>query len=45
MMYRFNTAQRESSSSDSGETFNGYNYDDIVYDDYDISNTFTVKTS
>lgn len=45
MMYRFNTAQRESSSSVSGETFNGYNYDDIVYDDYDISNTFTIKTS
>lgn len=45
MMYRFNTAQRESSSSVSRETFNGYNYDDIVYDDYDISNTFTVKTS
>lgn len=41
MMYRFNTAQRESS----GETFSGYNYDDIMYDDYDISNTFTVKTS
>lgn len=45
MMYRFNTAQRESYYSDSKETFNGYNYDDIVYDDYDISNTFTVKTS
>ena len=45
MMYRFNTAQRESSSLDSGGTFSGYNYDDIVYDDYDISNTFTVKTS
>lgn len=41
MMYRFNTAQRESS----GETFSGYNYDDIMYDDYDISNTFTIKTS
>lgn len=47
MMYRFNTAQRESyySDSDYKETFSGYNYDDIVYDDYDISNTFTVKTS
>lgn len=45
MMYRFNTAQRESSSSVSGEKFNGYNYDDIMYDDYDISNTFTIKTS
>lgn len=45
MMYRFNTAQRESYLSASKETFNGYNYDDIVYDDYDISNTFTVKTS
>ena len=45
MMYRFNTAQRESYRSDFPETFNGYNYDDIVYDDYDISNTFTVKTS
>ena len=47
MMYRFNTAQRESCMSmpDFKETFNGYNYDDIVYDDYDISNTFTVKTS
>ena len=45
MMYRFNTAQRESSSSVSGGTFSGYSYDDIVYDDYDISNTFTVKTS
>lgn len=41
MMYRFNTAQREFS----GETFSGYNYDDIMYDDYDISNTFTIKTS
>ena len=45
MMYRFNTAQRESYYSASKEKFNGYNYDDIVYDDYDISNTFTVKTS
>ena len=45
MMYRFNTAQRESSSSVSGGTFSGYSYDDIVYDDYDISNTFTIKTS
>ena len=45
MMYRFNTAQRESYCSDFPGTFNGYNYDDIVYDDYDISNTFTVKTS
>ena len=45
MMYRFNTAQRESYYSASKEMFNGYNYDDIVYDDYDISNTFTVKTS
>ena len=45
MMYRFNTAQRESSLSSSDDKFNGYNYDDIVYDDYDISNTFTVKTS
>ena len=45
MMYRFNTAQRESILSSSDGKFNGYNYDDIVYDDYDISNTFTVKTS
>ena len=45
MMYRFNTAQRESYRSASKEKFNGYNYDDIMYDDYDISNTFTVKTS
>lgn len=45
MMYRFNTAQRESCMSDYPGTFSGYNYDDIVYDDYDISNTFTVKTS
>ena len=45
MMYRFNTAQRESYYSASKEKFNGYNYDDIMYDDYDISNTFTVKTS
>ena len=45
MMYRFNTAQRESILSISSDKFNGYNYDDIVYDDYDISNTFTVKTS
>ena len=45
MMYRFNTAQRESRLSSSDDKFNGYNYDDIVYDDYDISNTFTVKTS
>ena len=45
MMYRFNTAQRESILSSSDGKFNGYNYDDIVYDDYDISNTFTIKTS
>lgn len=48
MMYRFNTAQRESilsSNDDVIDKFSGYNYDDIVYDDYDISNTFTVKTS
>ena len=45
MMYRFNTSQRESILSSSSDKFNGYNYDDIVYDDYDISNTFTVKTS
>ena len=45
MMYRFNTAQRESILSNSNDKFNGYNYDDIVYDDYDISNTFTIKTS
>lgn len=45
MMYRFNTAQRESILSSSNNSFNGYNYDDIMYDDYDISNTFTIKTS
>ena len=45
MMYRFNTSQRESYYSASHDKFNVYNYDDIVYDDYDISNTFTVKTS
>ena len=45
MMYRFNTSQRESILSSSSDKFNGYNYDDIMYDDYDISNTFTVKTS
>ena len=40
MMYRFNTAQRESSvNSDSSAYFSSYLYDEIACDDYDVAAT------
>ena len=45
IMHRFNTAQRESSKSLSNEFYQKFNYDNIIYDDYDINQNFTIKTS
>ena len=45
IMHRFNTAQRESSNSLSNEFYQKFNYDNIIYDDYDINQNFTIKTS
>ena len=45
IMHRFNTAQRESSKSLSIEYYQNFNYDNIIYDDYDINQNFTIKTS
>ena len=45
IMHRFNTAQRESSKSLSKEFYQKFNYDNIIYDDYDINQNFTIKTS
>lgn len=45
IMHRFNTAQRESSKSLSKEYYQKFNYDNIIYDDYDINQNFTIKTS
>lgn len=45
IMHRFNTAQRESSKSLSNEYYQKFNYDNIIYDDYDINQNFTIKTS
>lgn len=45
IMHRFNTAQRESSGSLSNEYYQKFNYDNIIYDDYDINQDFTIKTS
>ena len=44
IMHRFNTAQRESSKSLSIEYYQNFNYDNIIYDDYDINQNFTIKT-
>lgn len=44
IMHRFNTAQRESSQSLSNEFYQKFNYDNIIYDDYDINQNFTIKT-
>ena len=44
IMHRFNTAQRESSNSLSIEYYQNFNYDNIIYDDYDINQNFTIKT-
>ena len=44
-MHRFNTAQRESNNSLSKEYYQKFNYDNIIYDDYDINQNFTIKTS
>ena len=44
IMYRFNTAQRESSISKSSVYFSKYNYDEIIYDDYDTTEDFTITT-
>ena len=45
IMHRFNTAQRESSMSLSNVFYQKFNYDNIIYDDYDINQNFTIKTS
>ena len=45
IMHRFNTAQRESSKSLSNVFYQKFNYDNIIYDDYDINQNFTIKTS
>lgn len=45
IMHRFNTAQRESNKSSSKEYYQKFNYDNIIYDDYDINQNFTIKTS
>ena len=45
IMHRFNTAQRESSNSLSNVFYQKFNYDNIIYDDYDINQNFTIKTS
>ena len=44
IMHRFNTAQRESSKSSSNVFYQKFNYDNIIYDDYDINQNFTIKT-
>ena len=44
IMYRFNTAQRESLASKSNKYFSAYNYDEIIYDDYDTTEDFTITT-
>lgn len=44
IMHRFNTAQRESSQSLSNVFYQKFNYDNIIYDDYDINQNFTIKT-
>ena len=44
IMHRFNTAQRESSKSLSNDFYQKFNYDNIIYDDYDINQNFTIKT-
>lgn len=44
IMHRFNTAQRESSQSLSNDFYQKFNYDNIIYDDYDINKNFTIKT-
>jgi hypothetical protein len=42
--HRFNTAQRESVNSSKKETFSGFSYDEIRYDDYD-TNDFLINTN
>ena len=42
ILHRFNTAQRESSMSKSKDYYDAFLYDEIAYDDYDISSKFTI---
>lgn len=44
ILFRFNTAQRESKNSSTAQYFSRYNYDEVEYDDYDVNNKFTIKT-
>lgn len=39
---RFTSAQRESVNSQSADYFEGFNYDEITHDDYDISSPYTI---
>lgn len=44
IQHRFNTAQRESSNSQSNDYFNTFYYDEIRYDDYDSSENYTINS-
>ena len=43
IMHRVNTAQREAYYSQSTQYSNTYTYDEIQYDDYDLTERFTVR--
>lgn len=43
--YRFNTAQRESSRSESISSYSQYFYDEIIRDDYDVGDKYIVESS
>jgi hypothetical protein len=45
IMQRFNTAQRETDNTPSGDYFKTYCYDEIAYDDYDTSQVYSGRTA
>ena len=44
VMQRVNTAQRESVNSSSNQYFSSYVYDEIIHDDYDINEEYTITS-
>ena len=44
IMHRFNTAQRESSVANDPQRFSEFIYDEIIQDDYDTNNMFTIDS-
>lgn len=44
ILHRFNTSQRESTTTDSQKYYMNFNYDEIVKDDYDVGDAFVLSS-